>query len=148
MKNLEFKIVNNEYLEVLYFTWLINKIDAIYLTHSEMGKKSEYGIFIQQGSEVVELYYRSIDEVKVAAEFKRLCNAITRVTQGFKKAGFSALINYNNVTDIQFKKGLFSNLIITKFNNDELIREDATRNLYNEMIKTLKSVQTENNIVK
>jgi len=148
MKQLEFNIVNNKYLEVLDFTWWIKRIDAIYISHSEMGKKGEYALFIQQGDEVVELYYRTKDELKISAEFKRLSDSLMQVSKGFKNVGISTLLNFNNVTDIKLKKGLFSNLIITKFKDGELIRENASKSLYNEMQNTLKNVQIDNSLAK
>jgi hypothetical protein len=66
-KELEFQI-NGNTLSVADFDWFIDKIDAIYVYNSEVGNKGEYSIFIQQGSEIVELYFRTKDELEIARE--------------------------------------------------------------------------------
>ena len=107
MKSLEFKILNNEFLEVEDFTWWLKRIDAIYITRSEM-EKHKFAIRVQQGKEIVELYYRTDDEIKISNAFNRLAEAIAEAQPVFDMAGFSALINYNNVQDIEFSNGVLN----------------------------------------
>ena len=113
MKNLEFNIIENKYLEVADFTWLIKRIDAIYISRSNMNRKNEYAIFVQSSDEIVELYYRTEDELKISKHFNILSKAIMETEHGFNYAGGAALINYNNVKSIEFDKGVLSTKIIT-----------------------------------
>ena len=147
MKQLNFNILDNKYLEVADFTWYIKRIDAIYISHTAMGYKGEYAIFVQSGSEIVELYYRTIDEVEIYKAFESLCKALIQAKLGFDRAG-AALINYNNVISIKFDKGLLSSKIITKFNENELIKKNATKALYNQMQQSLKNNQIDNSLIK
>lgn len=145
MKSLEFNILDNKYLEVVDCVWWLKRIDAIYITKSAM-EKNRFAICVQQSGETIELYFRTTDEIKITKEFNNLCNAIMQVNTNFDKADISALINYANVTNIKFEKGLLSSKIIIKFDNYELVKRCATKAMYNQMQQTLES-KKENNIL-
>ena len=102
-KELEFEI-NNGILSVLEFDWFIDRIDAVYVRNSEIGKKCEYAIYIQQGSEIIELYFRSTDEMIVAKEFNKLCAALKEFNPLFDNAiHYPILVNFANLKNVEYK---------------------------------------------
>ena len=97
-RELEFEIVDNKILNVLDYDWFIDQIDAVYVRHSEIGRKSDYAIYIQQGSEIVELYYRTNNEMMIASEYKKLCASLKEVNPMFDNSVETfVLINYANL---------------------------------------------------
>ena len=146
MKNLEFNILNNEYLEVADYVWWLKRIDAIYITRSEM-EKHKFTICVQQGKEIIELYYRTDDEVKISNAFIRLSDAVKEAQSGFDITGFSALINYNNVKNIELSNGILNSKIVIKFENSKLVKKGG-KSLYNQMKRNLKNIQIDNRLVK
>ena len=114
-KELEFKI-NGNVLTVADFDWFIDRIDAVYVRHSSIGGKSEYAIFIQQDSEIIELYFRSRDEMIIAREYKKLCNSLREVNPMFDNSvKFPILINYANLTDVEYQKSCLQSVVNLKF---------------------------------
>ena len=85
-----------------------------------MGKKCEYAIYIQQGSEIVELYFRTLDEMIIAREYKKLCNAIKEIKPEFDNSVDPfILINYSNLKNVERTKNkrLFEYIIKLQFEN-------------------------------
>ena len=120
-RELEFEIIDNKILNVLDFDWFIDRIDAVYLHNSEMGAKSEYAIFIQQDSEIIELYFRSRDEMIIAREYKKLCNALREVNPMFDNSiEFPVLINFANLKQVEYQKSCLQSVVNLKFNNNHL----------------------------
>ena len=119
-KGLEFEILENKILSVADFDWFINCIDAVYVRRSEMSVNNEYAIFIQQGSEIVELYLRTTDEMLILREYEKLCEAIKAVRPEFdNSAEHFVLINYENLKDVKMVKHL-QQIINLEFNNGGL----------------------------
>ena len=144
MKNIEFNILENKFLEVADDVWWLKRIDAIYITKSEM-EKHKFAICIQQSNEIVELYFRTSDEMQISNAFMRIAEAIKEVQPGFERAGFSALINYNNVKNIKFLNGVLNSKIKTKFENSELVKKGG-KSLYNQMQQALQSIKENNSL--
>lgn len=122
-KELEFEIIDNKILNVLDYDWFVDRIDVIYVRHSETGKKCDYAIYIQQGSEIVELYLRTPDELLIAREFKKLCNAIKEINPMFDNSVEPfVLINYSNLKNVSGSKNkrLFEYIIKLQFENNYL----------------------------
>ncbi len=141
-KELEFEIIDNKILNVLDFDWFIDKIDAIYVRHTEIGRRCEYSIFIQQGSEIVELYLRTQDEISIAREYKKLCNAIKEVNPMFDNSVEPfVLINYANLKQVEGDKNkrFLEYFISLQFKNSKLLingskkKQDAIIDKLNEM---------------
>lgn len=120
-KELEFEIVDNKILNVLDYDWFIDRIDAVYVRHSEIGRKSDYAIYIQQGSEIVELYYRTNNEMMVAREYKKLCASLKEVNPMFDNSVETfVLINYANLEQVEYQKSCLQSVVNLKFNNNHL----------------------------
>ena len=120
-KELEFEITNNKVLTVSDFDWFIDRIDAVYVRNSEIGKKCEYAIYIQQGSEIVELYFRSPDEMIITQEYNKLCTALKEINPLFDNSvQFPVLINYANLKNIEYQKKWFESVVKLKFNDYHL----------------------------
>ena len=117
-KELEFEI-NGNVLTVIDFDWFIDKIDAIYVRNSQtIGKKSEYAIFIQQASEIIELYFRTRDEMIIAREYKKLYEAIQAVNPMFDNSvEHFVLINYGNLKEVKYDSSWKGDFIKLEFNN-------------------------------
>ena len=81
MNKLEFNIVDNQRLDVLDFSWYISEINAIYISRSKWDSKinPNYAIYILSNSDLVELYYKTNDEIKISNCFKDLCSAIKEI---------------------------------------------------------------------
>ena len=135
-KELEFEIIDDRILHVTDFDWIIDCIDVIYLRHSEVGPSCAYAIFIQQGSEIVELYFKTSDEMLIAREYQKLCDAIKAVRPSFdNSAEFYVLINYANLKDVRLTKHL-TPIIDLEFKNCNLTMNGSTKK-YNEILGRL-----------
>jgi len=122
MKDLEFSIVDKKILEVSDFSWYIDLINAIYIARNSCCESilmPNYSIFIKSKFDLVELYYKSSDEIKISNEFKKLCNAIKEVNPNFEMC-FPYCFNMKNVKDIDFSNHLISGDIKISFENDEI----------------------------
>ena len=141
-KELEFEI-NDNVLTVADFDWFIDRIDAVYVRHSAIGGKSEYAIFIQQDSEIIELYFRSRDEIIIAREYKKLCNAIKQIQPAFDNSvDFFVLLNYANLKQVEIKKSkrLLENIIKLKFNTYYL-NINGNKKDYNKILDKLNEIK-------
>ena len=137
-KELEFKI-NNNVLTVSDFDWLIDRIDAIYVRRSEMNSRKGFAIFIQQGSEIVELYFRTNDELLIAKEYKKLINVLKEIRPTFDNSvDFYVLINYANLKYVGLKTNLIDTSIRLEFNNYHL-NISGGKKKYNEILQILES---------
>jgi hypothetical protein len=116
-KELKFEI-NGNVLTVADFDWFIDKIDAVYVRHSEIGGKSEYAIFIQQASEIIELYFRTRDEMIIAREYKKLYEAIQAVNPMFDNSvEHFVLINYGNLKEVKYDSSWRGDFVKLQFKN-------------------------------
>ena len=121
------------------FDWYIDRIDAVYLHHSEIGAKSEYAIFIQQDSEIDELYFRTRDEMIIAREYKKLCNAIKEINPKFDNSVQPfVLINYTNLVCVEAGKNkrFLEYIISLKFKNSHL-NLNGNQKEYNRILEKL-----------
>lgn len=144
-KELEFEIINNRILNVADFDWIIDCIDVIYLRHSEVGPSCAYAIFIQQGSEIVELYFKTSDEMLIAREYQKLCDAIKAVRPSFdNSAEHFVLINYENLKDVKFTSHL-QPIINLVFRNCNLTMNGSTKK-YNKILDKLNDINAINEI--
>ena len=136
-KELEFEITDNKILTVSDFDWFIDRIDAIYVRHSEIGGKSEYAIFVQQGSEIVELYFRTRDEMIIAREYKKLCNALKEVNPMFDNSiKFPVLINYSNLKQVEYEKSCLQSVVNLKF-GDYFLNIYGSKRTYDRILDKL-----------
>jgi len=117
------------------------RIDAIFVAKSSISNKNEYAILIQYGSELVELYYRTQDELEIVNQFNNLATEIKKAQSSFNLAGETALINYENVKQIEFIHGILNTKIIAKFNDAKLIRKGGNKKQYNKMMRDYKTAQ-------
>ena len=144
-KELEFEI-NNNILSVADFDWYIDRIDAIYVRHSVVGKKCEYAIFIQQGGEIDELYFRTPDEMIIAREYKKLCNALKEVNPLFDNSvQFPVLINYANLKRVEVRKNkrFLEYIINFQFKNSELNINGSEKKI-NKILEKLNEINETN----
>lgn len=134
MKNqkLEFNI-HSQFLDVLDFTWLIKRIDAVYVAKSKI-KKGNYAICIQYGSELIELYYTTKDELNIVEQFKVLSNALKKGDLNFNFVGDTALVNYANIVNIKFADGILDRKVVIDFGKKKLVNKHASRTQYDEMV--------------
>lgn len=144
MNKFEFNILENKFLEVSDGVWWLKRIDAIYISRSEL-EKHKFAIRIQQSNEIVELYFRTNDEMQISNAFMHLAEAIKEVQPSFERVGFSALINYNNVRNIEFSNGVLNSKIIVKFENSKLVKKSG-KSIYNEMLQTLQNKKENNGL--
>ena len=145
-KELEFKLTDKKVLTVADFDWYINNIDTIYVRHTEIGRKSEYAIFIQQGSEIVELYYRTQDELAIAREYKKLCNAIKEANPMFDNSVQPfVLINYANLKGVEGSKNkrFLEYELKLKFKNSYL-NMFGNKNEHNQILEKLNEIKENN----
>ena len=145
-KELEFEI-NGDVLTVVDFDWLINKIDAVYMRHSEIGSKGEYAIYIQQGSEIVELYFRTSDEIVAVKEYSKLCDALKEVNPMFDNSvKFPVLINYANLKQVEYQKSCLQSVVNLKFNNYHL-NIYGSKKTYDRILDKLNNVKEFNKTI-
>ena len=138
-KELEFEIIDNRILNVLDFDWFIDGIDAIYVRQSEMSLGCEYAIFIQQRSEIVELYFRTFDEILISREYQKLCDAIKAVRPSFdNSAEYFVLINYTNLKDVKLTNHL-TPIINLEFKNNNLTINGGIKK-YNKILDKINEV--------
>ena len=145
-KELEFEIINNKILTVIDYDWFIDRIDAIYVRHSVVGNKSEFAIFIQQGGEIDELYFRTRDEMIIAREYKKLCNAIKKINPKFDNSVQPfVLINYANLQRVEAGKNkrFLEYIISLQFKNSHL-NLNGNQKEYNEIWEKLHNVNDAN----
>ena len=143
-KELEFLIIDNKFLEVGDMDWLIRRVDAIYVRHTKIGGKSEYAIFIQQGSEIVELYFRTRDEMVIAREFKKLCSALKEINPMFDNSVEPfVLINYGNIETVKFDRSWQGDFIKLGFKNFPLYINGGKKQ-YNEILEKLDEIKENN----
>ncbi|MBR4998265.1 MAG: hypothetical protein IKY10_00140 [Clostridia bacterium] len=121
MKKLEFNIVDNKRLDVLDFSWYISEINAIYISHSKWNSKinPNYAIYILSNSDLVELYYKTNDEIKISNCFKDLCSAIKEVNPNFEMC-FPYCVNTNKIIDFDFNKNILTGEIKVVFDGAEI----------------------------
>ena len=137
-KELEFEI-NNKVLTVADFDWYIDRIDAIYVRHSVVGKRCEYAIFIQQGGEIDELYLRTPDEMIIAREYRKLCDAIKEINPMFDNSvQHFVLINYANLQRVEAGKNkrFLEYIISLQFKNSHL-NLNGNQKEYNRILEKL-----------
>lgn len=145
-KELEFEI-NDNILSVADFDWYIDRIDAIYVRRSNIGRRDDYAIYIQQGSEIVELYLRTSDELIIASEYGKLCNAIKEVRPKFdNSAEHFVLINYANLNNatLHISKGV--NVIGLEFENSSL-DINGGKNKHNKILEVLDKANQEDKTI-
>ena len=145
-KELEFEITDEKILTVSDFDWYIDRIDAIYIRHSVVGKRCEYAIFIQQGGEIDELYFRTPDEMIIAREYKKLCNAIKKINPKFDNSVQPfVLINYANLQRVEAGKNkrFLEYIISLQFKNSHL-NLNGNQKEYNKIWEKLNSVNDTN----
>lgn len=137
MKGLEFNIVNNNRLDVLDFSWHLNTINAIYISQSRWTSKikPQYAIYIQSNLDLIELYYRTDDELDISNRFRELCEAIEMVNPNFKTY-FPYCLNIENVKDFSYEKAKFRYNIIIDFDGEDFMFKMSTKNL-NRMLNDL-----------
>ena len=140
-KELEFEI-NGKVLTVVDFDWFIDRIDAIYVRNSQtMGRKSEYAIYIQQGSEIIELYFRTRDEILIAREYKKLCDEIKEVNTMFDNSVEPfVLINYGNLQEVKFNSSWKGDFVELQFKDFPLYINGGRKkcNLVKEKLEKIK----------
>ena len=144
-KEIEFDVRDN-ILSVADFDWYIDKIDAIYVHNSEIGNRGEYAIFIQQGNEIVELYYRTKDELAIAREYKKLCNSIKEIKPEFDNSVRPfILINYANLKGVEVckNKRFFEHELRLQFNNSHL-NIFANKNEHKQILEKLDEIKDNN----
>jgi len=109
-KELEFNI-NGNLLEISDFTWLINKINAIYISRSQTYDYKEcFAIFIQTDNEVDRLYYLSKNIKAISKQFKKLCSDLKEVNPNFKIHG-PRCFNFANIKNIESSEILVVNMV-------------------------------------
>ena len=141
-KELEFQITKNKILSITDMDWYIDRIDAIYVRNSEMSKNGDYSIYIKQGSEIVELYFRTQDEILIAREYKKLCEAIKTINPFFDNSVISPLlINYSNLKSVELKSKLMESKIALFFDNHQLLIK-GNKKIYNLILKKLEDVNS------
>ena len=146
MKNLEFKILDNKHLSVEELVWPIKRIDAVYISQSQEGEDDEYALFIKNGHQVIELYYRTQDEMSILLEFKKLVKALMDESKGFDYADKVCVINYNNVKEINYDKGILHSKIVVDFKNGKMVRKGLNKSVYNQMQNRLMALN--NSLIK
>jgi len=121
MNKLEFNIVDNQRLDVLDFSWYISEINAIYISRSKWDSKinPNYAIYILSNSDLVELYYKTNDEIKISNCFKDLCSAIKEINPNFEMC-FPYCVNMEQVKDIDYSKGIVLGEFKINFESDEI----------------------------
>ena len=140
MKNLEFKIFDAKHLAIEDLVWPIKRLDAVYISQSKNGADSEYAVFIKNGRQNIELYFRTEDELKILTEFRNLVKALMETNQGFDYADKVCAINYNNVKDIEYDKGILHSKIVVEFKDGKMVRKGLNKSIYNQMQTKLMSV--------
>lgn len=121
MKKLEFNIVDNKRLDVLDFSWYIDTIKAIYISRSQFNSALDpnYAIYVKTNFDLVELYYRTGDEIAISNQFKELCSAIKESNPNFEMC-FPYLVNMEHVKVVDYTKNTLSGKIKIGFDEDEL----------------------------
>ncbi len=117
-KVLKFEIINNEILSIGDFDWFLDRIDAIYDGISETGSNL-HTIFIQQGTETVELYFKTHIERDIRNEFNKLSDAIKQANPAFDYANSFVLVNYNNLQNVELLRYNFVRSVVLKFKNSD-----------------------------
>ncbi len=121
MEKLEFNVVDNKILDVADFSWCINTIEALYVAHSRTNSAlmPSYAIYIKSKFDLVELYYRTGDEILIVNSFKELCAAIKEANPNFEMC-FPYCLNMEQVKDIDYSKGVLLGDFKIYFENDEI----------------------------
>ena len=145
-KKLEFEIIDDKILTVADFDWFIDCIDAIYVRYNEVYPKGYYSIFIQQGSEIVQLYFKTDDELLIAREYKRLVEAIKAVRPLFDNSAEKfVLINYANLKQAEMKFKYLQPIIDLEFTNSNLTINGGTKK-YNIILDKLNEANAVNEV--
>lgn len=145
-KKLEFEIIDDKILTVADFDWFIDCIDAIYVRQCEMSVKNEYAIYIQQGSEIVQLYFKTDNELLIAREYERLVEAIKAVRPLFdNSAEHFVLINYDNLKQAEMKFKYLQPIIDLEFKNSNLTINGGAKK-YNIILDKLNEANAVNEI--
>ena len=98
-KQLEFNIDGN-LLEVADFTWLIDRINMIYVAPFSNNLGLTFTIYIATNNEIVKLYYESKKLEEVLSQYKKLCSAIAEVKQNFKEYAY-IFFNLDNAKNFE-----------------------------------------------
>ena len=129
MHEIEYKIVNGKRLDVLDFSWFINTIDAIYVAKCRTSKLQPlYAIYVQSHSELVELYYKTDDELEIKYCFEKLCKELKEVNPNFKEY-FPYCINLENVMCVEMETSLLHGKAVVSFKESELVMATSKKNL-------------------
>lgn len=113
-KELEFNI-NGNLLEVADFTWLIDRINIIYISRSQTNNYRDcYSIFIETDNEIDRLYFMSKDIKLISKQFKVLCDTLSDVNSNFK--AYSGIC-FNFANEKNYKH------IYVKENDEQVIRK-------------------------
>ena len=142
----EFDIFKDKYLHVDNYVWKIDNIDFLHIQKSAVGKNGEYAIVINQGYDVVELNYRTADEMAIVNAFRSLCKALTEFSPAFKLSDSAVLINYGHVQSIKYVKNLLNSKIIVKFERATLVRNRAAKTNFDIMVQYLNDFNNTNSI--
>ena len=126
-KKLEFEIIDDKILTVADFDWFIDCIDAVYVRHSEMSVKNEYAIYIQQGSEIVELYFRTTDEMLILREYEKKDSRIKVIAQEINQGEVVAKYTAGKIAQAEY---------IATLDPDDYYALDFCETLYNAIIET------------
>ena len=98
-KQLEFNI-NGNLLEVADFTWLIDRINMIYVTPNCNNLSISFAIYIATSNDIVKLYFESKKLEEVLQQFKTLCSAINENKHNFKEYAY-AFFNLDNIKNFK-----------------------------------------------
>ena len=145
-KKLEFEIIDNKILTVADFDWFIDCIDVIFVRQCEINQRYEYAIFVKQGSEIVQLYFKTDDELLIAREYERLVEAIKAVRPLFdNSAEHFVLINYSNLKQAEMKFKYLQPVIDLEFTNSNLTINGGTKK-YNIILDKLNEANAVNEV--
>lgn len=134
MKDFEFNIVDNKVLDVLDYSWYIRDINAIYISRSKWNEHiaPTYAIYILTNSDLVELYYRTDDEIKISNRFKELSSAIKQANPNFEMC-FPYCVNLDKIIDFECSKKILTGEIKVVFDGAE-INIKTSKNKANKLI--------------
>ena len=80
--------------------------------------RQESTIFVKTNFDLVELYYRTGDEIKIATEFFKLSDAIKKANPNFEMC-FPYCVNMEHVKDVDYAKNMLSGKIKITFEDDD-----------------------------
>lgn len=152
MEKLDFNVIDNQRLDVLDFSWYIKEIEAIYISRSRWNSKINptYAIYILTNSDLVELYYRTNDEIKISNRFKELCSAVQQANPNFEMC-FPYCVNAEKIIDFEYNKKLLTGEIKVVFDGAEIemktIKKNAKKfiqNLENRMVDKVEELRSKN----